>query len=216
MPLSRILEERYLSSLSDSAGLSSQSINQAHLGVFTRVVTLQPDEVKKIAEIYVGNMRASSFNDAASLFALIKLADVSQETRAILSANLSEGFIDEYKEDGNQDVANNAKILEQILAGAPMTDFQEKQPNQHQPSTTNTYNFSNVQNVAVHSPGAVQSVEVTNTSGLDEETRQLLAQLKEAIDKQDKTSAKKVLGYIADKGIDVTIGLLMGKYFGQG
>lgn len=92
-----------------------------------------------------------------------------------------------------------------------MSDFQESRSNQN--TTTNHYNFPSAQNVALHSPGAVQSVEITNTNGLDEEMRQLLGQLKEAFDKQDTASVKKIFGYIADKGLDVALSLAVGTYF---
>lgn len=65
----------------------------------------------------------------------------------------------------------------------------------------------------INSPGAFMNIEITNTDGLDEETKQALEELKSAIAKDDRSAVKQALGYIADKGVDVVLQLALGAFF---
>lgn len=77
-----------------------------------------------------------------------------------------------------------------------------------------TYNFNaQVGQANINSTNAVMNIEITNTNDLDEETKQLLEELKAALVKKDTSAVKQVLGYIADKGVDVVLQLALGGYF---
>jgi hypothetical protein len=81
-------------------------------------------------------------------------------------------------------------------------------------SSVNHYYFDrNSGQVAINSPGAVMHLEITHTDGLDNETKALLEQLKDAMARNDTSAVKKTFGYIADKGVDVALQLLTGYFF---
>jgi hypothetical protein len=82
------------------------------------------------------------------------------------------------------------------------------------PGASTNYHTTVNGNVGGHAiVGSGLSIEVTTTASIDGETRQLLEQLKTALQKQDETSVKKILGYIADKGVDIVLALATGQLF---
>ncbi len=101
-------------------------------------------------------------------------------------------------------------ILHKILEG--YTDYVTSK-SQRQFTIHNTTINGNVQGSNVNSPNSNTTIQLANTSGLDEETRQLLIQLKDALNKKDKEVIKKIFGYIADKGVDVALQLSLGHFF---
>jgi hypothetical protein len=77
-----------------------------------------------------------------------------------------------------------------------------------------TYNFNGqIGQAIINSPSAVMNIEITNTDGLNDETKQLLEDLKVALAKKDQSAVKQALGYIADKGVDVVLQLALGGFF---
>lgn len=70
--------------------------------------------------------------------------------------------------------------------------------------------FGNItnSNVALNSPGILQTL---NINDLDDDLKERVAELQEAINKKDKITVLKVFGYILDKSVDVGLALLTGK-----
>lgn len=79
-------------------------------------------------------------------------------------------------------------------------------------TTTNYTSFSNItgSNISNASHNISQSNYIKNEM-IDEETQELLTELKDAIVQQDKSRIVKTLEYIGDKSVDVLIGVLTGK-----
>lgn len=86
--------------------------------------------------------------------------------------------------------------------------------NLEQTRAGDVYNFhGDVSNTNINSPSAIASLEIINTQSLDDETRQLLEDLKNALARRDNSKVKQILGYIADKGVDVVLQLALGGFF---
>lgn len=206
--LPTLLHNRYTAALQSCNNLHSTNIANGHLPIFLRAAKIDPETIKPIIEILLKNMQVNSTNDVSSLYSLAKLASVDSKARDVVRAMLSEDFIAEYKQDENQATAQNANALETVLKGGSVefdngtSDIPAKQ--------VHNYNFNNVQQLALHSPGAIQSIEIRNTESLDEETTRLIEELKLALEQRDEGKVKKVLGYIADKGVDVVLQLALG------
>jgi len=74
-------------------------------------------------------------------------------------------------------------------------------------SSSNSINYSvgGNANIAHNSPGATQSI---NIHELDDDLKQKISELEEAIKNKNSSAIKKAFDYIADKSVDVAIALI--------
>ncbi|HEY8999141.1 MAG TPA: hypothetical protein VIM53_02385 [Candidatus Saccharimonadales bacterium] len=212
MPLPKILQQRFDSSLQACQNLHSTNIVQSYLSIFVRAAGQDFETVRPVVLVLLKNMSANSSNDLSSLYAIAKLADVSPQARSVVDEILEPGFLEEYEADADPRVANNTRILRAVIEGVPLSSFESAESNEAAPQQINNF-FPNASQVAINSPGAAQHLEITNTDGLDADTRQLVMELKEALGRRDSSRAKILLGFLADKGTDVLVQLLTGAFF---
>ena len=77
-------------------------------------------------------------------------------------------------------------------------------------NTTNNYILTN-STLAINSPYSTQNVHIEHSDAFDEETLKLLEDLRDALNKKDKVTVTKILGFIADKSFDLLIAIVAGK-----
>ncbi len=73
-------------------------------------------------------------------------------------------------------------------------------------------------NVNINSPHANQTLNIgdytiQNLDSYNEETKQLLIELKDALDKKDQSKTKQILSFLVDKGFDLLIAIAAGAVF---
>ncbi len=125
--LNQILKQELDSATQRSRGLSSMSMNQSFLPVFKRVARIDATQVSDAVDIYVSNMKSHRWNAVYSLYALAVIADVSAAARGLVSAKLNKDEIDYYIGDEDSSVSGNAKVLNEVLSGEPLSKFEEKE-----------------------------------------------------------------------------------------
>lgn len=72
---------------------------------------------------------------------------------------------------------------------------------------------AHIENFDTHHNGGHGINVVATDTVVDEETKKLLLDLKEALEASNKPLAKKIFGKIADKSVDLAIALIAGKFF---
>jgi len=72
-------------------------------------------------------MKSHRWNAVYSLYALAVIADVSAAARGLVSAKLNKDEIDYYIGDEDSSVSGNAKVLNEVLSGEPLSKFEEKE-----------------------------------------------------------------------------------------
>lgn len=113
-------------------------------------------------------------------------------------------YFDSYQYAPTDTTSELVKSFEEVIREASMEQIRAR----------DIYNFhGDVSNTNINSPSAIASLEIVNTQRLDDETKQLLEDLKNALAKRDNSKVKQILGYIADKGVDVVLQLALGGFF---
>lgn len=199
-----LLQRQFGSAVALARNASSQNISHDFLGTFVRVAKQEPYKIQEVIDILMDHINTHPSNIAASLYCLIKLADVSDTMKKMVKDKVGDEFIEFYSEDENQEIANNAIILGKVIEGTPLTEFQSGAELPADNQTSNIYNLSN-SNLAINSPNAIQTIKVDE---LDNDILAKLVELQQAIDNKNTAAIKKVFTYIADKSVDVAIALL--------
>jgi hypothetical protein len=146
--LSESLKRELESAIGNSRGLHSSNISRDHLGVFVRAAKIDPATVIPAIDILISNMKTHRSNVVASLYCLSSIADVNNDAKKIVNEKVGEDTISYYIDDETEDITNNAKVLQQVINGAPMSKFSKKQDSvPHQ--------ITNYGNMNINSPHAV-------------------------------------------------------------
>ncbi|GEM_PF-5521623 len=212
--MSAILEEQYKKALQRCQNLHSSIISRDFIELFSRVANETPEDIGPVIDILLNNITVDRSNTTASLYCLIKLADLSDPMKKIVSEKVSAEVIEYYTKDHNQDISNNAKILKAVLSGAPLSNFQKKSEDDKEGG--NMYFINS--NVNINSPQANQSLDIgdykiQNLDSYNDETKQLLVELKDALGKKDQSKTKQILSFLVDKGFDLLVAITAGAVF---
>lgn len=212
--MNAILEKQFNSALQSCQNLHSSNISRDFIDLFSRVAKESPKDTEQVLDILLRNIEVDRSNTTASLYCLIKLADVSDEMKKIVSSKFSDEQIEYYIGDHSQNISNNAKILKAVLAGEPLSNFQKKSEDNKEGG--NMYFINS--NVNINSPHANQTLNIgdytiQNLDSYNEETKQLLVELKDALDKKDQSKTKQILSFLVDKGFDLLVAIAAGAVF---
>lgn len=202
------LAEEFDQALGRTKGLHASNVSQDYLALFIRVGKESPDKLLPVIEQFERKMKVHRSNIISALFAVAKIADVSEATRQVVKKVFTDDLVNYYMEDEDNNIATNAQILERVLKGEPFSRFEEK-PKKKEQTLTNIYNLAN-SNLAINSPSASQSVAI-KYDDLNEDVRAKLDELDEAINKQDKSKVAKILTFLTDKAFDVMVALITGQ-----
>ena len=75
-------------------------------------------------------------------------------------------------------------------------------------ANSTNYTVGGHANIAHHSPGAAQSI---NINELDDDLKQKISGLQDAIKNKDRSAILKTLSYIGDKSVDLLIAIVAGR-----
>ena len=199
-----MLRTQFESAIAMCENLHSSNISHDHLDIFTRVARENPDEIGQVIDILLKNIDINRNNTTSSIYCLIKLADISNETKNIIKNKIDNDFINFYSKDNNEEISNNTKILEAVLNGQPLSNFKDNTKTNDNSSVSTIYNLNN-SNLAVNSPSTSQTINIEN---IDEDIKAKIYELKNAIINKDKVTIGETFTYIADKAVNVVIALL--------
>jgi subtilase family serine protease len=186
--MNTILEKQFKSALQSCQNLHSSKISRDFIALFSRVAKESPDDTEQIIDILLRNFKVDRSNTTAPLYCLIKLTDVSDEMKKIVSHKFNDEQTEYYISDHSQNISYNAKILKAVLYGATLSDFQKQSEDNKEGS--NMYFINS--NVNLNSPHANQTLNIDdytiqNLDSYNEETKQLLVELKDALDKKNQS-----------------------------
>lgn len=121
--MDELLKKKYEAGLEQAKGAHSSNISSDLIDLFVRAAKQDSESISEVVKILLGNIDVHTSNTTASLYCLIRLADVSARTKEIITSTLPEGFLEYYAADENAQVASNAQILRSVLNGTPLSDF---------------------------------------------------------------------------------------------
>lgn len=200
-----LLRRQFNTALSQAHNAHASNISRDYLDIFVRVAKNEPHQLEQVVDLLINHININRSNTDASLYCLIRLADVSDDLKRIIKSKIGEDFIEFFSKDENQEIANTAIILGKVLGGTPLSEFEPKKEAAVDSPGSTIFNVHNSNNVAINSPNATQSIKV---DALDDDLKNRIAELQRAINKRDGVTIGKIFAYITDKSVDVAIALL--------
>jgi len=84
--MNSILQKQFQSALQSCQNLHSSYISRDFIDLFARVAKESLDETGQVVDILLRNIEVDRSNTVASLYCIIRLADVSDEMKKIVSS----------------------------------------------------------------------------------------------------------------------------------
>lgn len=199
-----LLKTQFENAVRHAQASHASNIVQDCLPAFVRMARVDSTALKPTVENLTRLTTFGYGNAVPSLYCLLKLADVSDEMKVLVRESMGDELITFLAEDEDANVKGNAEILIQVLGGAPLANFEGKDESGR---AATVYNLQN-SNLAINSPNSQQQLKIEN---MDDESRQLILALLEAVEKKDKPAIMKALSYIADKSVDLLVSVIAAK-----